>query len=133
VLGAAWNCHCDGGACHRISNIRNRNAMTKTAREWLAMMEPQDAEQVQQWMTKAYTLDRKFDCISEMISNVTPQWQTLPGGFWEWRELYNKYAYLPSKMIGIYETDPYPSQSYSAPGIDPILYRPSRGGIRRDS
>jgi hypothetical protein len=133
VLGFAWNGHSYGGSGHRIPNLFNCYVMTKTAREWLAMMEPEDAERVQQWMTKAYTLDRKFDCISEMISNVTPQWQTLPGGFWEWRELYNKYAYQPSKMYGIYETDPYPSQSYSAPGIDPILYRPSRGGFRRDS
>ena len=106
--------------------------MRQTAAYWLAQMEAEDAAKIRHWMHPKYTEASKFDGIADMISNITPQWQTLPGGFWEWREMHNRYAMWNHQMKPIYEADRYPEQSWKSGGIAPINYRPSAGGIRRD-
>ena len=87
--------------------------MSKTVNQLLAEMEAEDAAKVREWMLPEFKeSNRKFESIADMITHVTPQWQTLPGGFWEWRNLYNKYSYHSYKMFGIYEQDPYPGQNF---------------------
>ena len=81
---------------------------------WLEKMEPDDRQLLETYMLERYKGCRtKFYSICEIIAETTPQWQTLPGGFWRWRNMHNKYAPGTARMAGIYEDDPWPSYNFT--------------------
>lgn len=102
--------------------------MMKKIDQLLATMEPEDRAFVEPHIVYRTNGRGGYDSVSELIAKGTRQWQTLPGGFYKWREIYNKYSYYATKMYGIYEDDPWPSQSSMR--ITDEIRTPTKGAAR---
>ena len=114
-------------ACAALPTDNDPCPMIRKTDYWLAQMEPEDRAFVEPHLIVKGDRGGWYG-ICDMLSNGTRQWQTLPGGWWTWRELHNKYAAPNIKMRGIYEDDPWPSYNFTR--ITDELRTPTQGAAR---